>query len=114
MCIRDSIDTKLRRVFVRFFLFSATLFGYFLNGGSVTRSPLSAYRKALRQPLPGSVTLSPETFAVALTSTNVVFHPEAASFMSQAAAGEFLARAVANDPTLAGTLHVLPRFEVAA
>jgi len=108
------IDTKLRRVFVRFFLFSATLFGYFLNGGSVTRSPLSAYRKALRQPLPGSVTLSPETFAVALTSTNVVFHPEAASFMSQAAAGEFLARAVANDPTLAGTLHVLPRFEVAA
>ena len=108
------IDTKLRRVFVRFFLFSATLFGYFLNGGSVTRSPLSAYRKALRQPLPGSVTLSPETFAVALTSTNVVFHPEAASFTSQAAAGEFLARAVANDPTLAGTLHVLPRFEVAA
>jgi hypothetical protein len=75
---------------------------------------LSAYQKAQRQPLAGSVTLLPETFAVALTANNAVFHPQAAAFTSQAAAREFLARTVANDPTLAGTLHVLPRFEVAA
>ena len=47
-------------------------------------------------------------------SDNTVFQAEAAAFTSQAAAGDYLARAVAADPTLAGTLHVLPHFEVAA
>jgi hypothetical protein len=108
------LDTRLRRVFTRFFLFPVGLFRFLLNGGSVTRSPLSAYQQARRQPLSGSVTVSPETFAVALTASNTVFHPQAAAFTSQAAAGEFIARTVANDPTLAGTLHVLPQFELAA
>ena len=50
----------------------------------------------------------------ALRSNNTVFHADAAAFTSQAAAGDYLARTVAEDPTLAGTLHVLPQFEVAA
>ena len=46
--------------------------------------------------------------------TTRVFHPDAAAFTSQAAANDYVARAVASDPTLAGTLHVLPQFEMAA
>jgi len=58
--------------------------------------------------------VAPETFAVALTANNTLFRSEAASFTSQTAANEYVARVVANDATLAGTLHVLPQFELAA
>ena len=47
-----------------------------------------------------------ETFAVALQSSNKVFHPEAAAFLSQAKAQDYIAKAVAADPSLEGTLHV--------
>jgi hypothetical protein len=60
------------------------------------------------------VTVAPETFAVALSANNTLFRSEAASFTSQAAANDYVARAVAKDPTLNGTLHVLPQFEMAA
>jgi len=108
------IDTKLRRVFFRFFIFTSTLFRFFLNGGSVTRSPLSAYQQAQRQPFGGTVMVSPETFAVAFTATNKLYQPEAAAFTSQAAANDYVARTVVNAPTLAGKLHVLPQFELTA
>ena len=58
--------------------------------------------------------VSPETFAVAFTATNKLYQPEAAAFTSQARANDYVARTVVNDPTLAGTLHVLPQFELAA
>jgi hypothetical protein len=108
------IDTKLRRVFQRFFPFPGALFRFFLNGATVARSPLSAAQQVLRQPLTGSVTVAPEGFAVAFAATNKAFQPGAATFTSQAAANDYLARTVGADPTLAGTLHVLPQFEVAA
>jgi hypothetical protein len=108
------IDTKLRRVFIRFFIFTGTLFRFLLNGSSVTRSPFSAYQQAQRQPFEGTVTVSPETFAVAFTATNKIYRPEAAAFTSQTAANDYVARTVANDPTLGGTLHALPQFELAA
>jgi hypothetical protein len=60
------------------------------------------------------VTVSSETFAVAFQSSNKVAHPEAAAFTSQASAQDYIAKAVATDPSLHGTLHVLPQFEVAA
>jgi hypothetical protein len=60
------------------------------------------------------VTLSTETYAVAHVADNTVVHSEAASFTSPASAHDYLANAVAADPGLAGTLHVLPAFEVAA
>jgi hypothetical protein len=108
------IDTKLRRVFFRFFIFTGTLFRFLLNGASVTRSPLSAYQQAQRQPFEGTVTVSPETFAVAFAATNKLYQPGAAAFTSQAAANDYVVRTISNDPTLAGTLHVLPQFELAA
>ena len=107
------IDTKLRRVFQRFVLFSGSLFRFFLNGATVARSPLSAAQFALRQPFKDAVTIAPESFAVAFAATNKPFQPGTATFASQAAANDYLARTVGSDPTLAGTLHILPQFEVA-
>jgi hypothetical protein len=107
------VDTKLRRTFQRFFIFAGALFQHFLGSASVAKSALSAYQSSLTHPFTGSVAVAAETFAVALKSNNSVFRPEAASFKSQAAANDYLKRAVAQDATLAGTLHVLPQFEVA-
>jgi hypothetical protein len=108
------IDTKLRRVFSRFNGVTSSVFQRFLNGASVARSPLSAYVAAQKRPFPDAVSLAPETYAVAFSADNSLFRSEAASFTSQVAAKEYLARAVANDATLAGTLHILPQFELAA
>ena len=108
------IDTKLRRIFTRFYRFAVPLFQLLLNGASVARSPLSSYVQAQTHPFAGSVTVAPETFAVAFSANNTLFRSEAASFTSQTAANEYVARAVANDASLAGTLHVLPQFELAA
>jgi hypothetical protein len=108
------IDTKLRRSFVKFFIFAGSLFNHFLSGASVARCQLSAFRKAQTNPFTEFVTVAPETFAVALRTDNTLFRSEAASFASQAAANDYIARAIAKNRTLADTLHVLPQFEMAA
>jgi hypothetical protein len=108
------IDTKLRRSFLRFFVLAGALFNHFLRGSSAARCSLSAMRNAQTHPYAGSVTVEPETFAVALKSNNSVFRSDASSFTSQAAANDYVARTVASDPALAGTLHVVPQFEMAA
>ena len=108
------VDTKLRRAKKRFFVYPGALFAHFLAGASVTRSLFSAYHEAQTRPFDATVSVTAETFAVALRSDNTVFHPDAAAFTSQAAAADYVARAAADDPSLAGTLHVLPQFEVAA
>ncbi|HEX7312063.1 MAG TPA: DUF6603 domain-containing protein [Gaiellaceae bacterium] len=108
------IDTKLLRRRQRFFVYPAALFAHFLSGASVTRSPFSAFTEAQTHPFAEQVAVSAETFAVALRSDNTVFQSDAAAFTSQASAADYIARAIAQDPTLEGTLHVLPQFEVAA
>src|ERR1700687_628518 len=107
------IDTKFRRTFRKFFTYTGALFYHFLAGASVARSAFSNYRKNQMQPYSEKVTVGPETFAVASQTDNTVQSPAAAGFTSYAAAQDYLARQVAKDPSLAGTLHVLPQFEVA-
>ncbi len=51
---------------------------------------------------------------MAFQASNKVVHPEAASFSNQASAQDYIAKAVAADPSLSGKLHVLPQFEEAA
>ncbi len=108
------IDIHAAPVFRRFYIFVASLFTHFLTGSSVTRCTLSNRRQQLSQPYTTHVSVSTESFAVALQANNTVFRADAASFTSQVAAQEYLAKAVAQDPGLAGALHVLPHFEVAA
>jgi hypothetical protein len=108
------IDTALRRSLFKFFMLAAGLFNHFLRGSSVARNRFSAFQAAQTHPFDGTVTISPETFSVALKSNNTLFRADAAAFTSQVAANDFVSRAVAKDPTLADTLHVVPQFEMAA
>ena len=108
------IDTKLRRALLRFAPYPGTLFQAGLRGNAAARSPLSGMQESLTHPFKGSVQVSAEKFAVARQSDNTVYHPDAAAFTSQSSARDYLNRVVAADPGMAGTLHVLPHFEVAA
>ena len=107
------IDTKLRRSSSRFAHYAGTMFARGLRGNAAARSTLSAAREQQTHPYAGSVQVSTETFAVARRSDNTAYHPDAAAFASQASARDYIDRAIAADPALAGTLHVLPHFEVA-
>jgi hypothetical protein len=108
------IDKESEPVRLPFFAHSRAMFTNFLAGNSAGQSTLSASFRGLTQPQAGSVTVSNETFAVALQATNQVFHPEASAFLSQAQAQDYISDAVAANPSLENTLHVIPRFEVAA
>jgi hypothetical protein len=108
------IDTKLRRSSSRFTRYPGTLFQHGLRGNAAARSTLSAVHEQQTHPFDGSVQVNAETFAVAQQSDNTVYKPEAAAFTSQASARDYIDRVVAANPAMAGTLHVLPHFEVAA
>jgi hypothetical protein len=108
------VDTENEPVRNRFFPHSRAMFGNFLAGNAAGQSKLSANFRGLTRPYTGSVAVANETFAVALQSSNQVFHPEAGTFLSQAKAQDYIANAVAANPSLQGTLHVIPQFEVAA
>lgn len=108
------IDRKLLRISVRFRGLAFGIFNHLLRGASVARSALSAYERSLTQPYPDKVSLAPEGFAVAFTDNNQIYSSEAANFTSQVAAEDYVARATSADPTLAGKIHVLPHFELAA
>jgi hypothetical protein len=109
-----TIDTLFRRKRRRFFLYSAALFAHFLKGASVSLSVLSAAHEKKLKPFDEKVAVGPETFAVTFVNTNSTVAPESTGFTSVAAAQDFAAQAVAADPSLAGSLHVIPEFEVAA
>jgi hypothetical protein len=108
------IDKESEPVRFQFFAHSRAMFTNFLAGNSTGQSRLSANFRGLTRPQSGSVAVSNETFAVAFQSSNQVFHPEASTFLNQAQAQDYISSAVAANPSLEGTLHVIPRFEVAA
>lgn len=114
--IRDelvTIDTQYRRAVRRSQLPSRALFSHFLNGSSVTRSPLSMHQQKKRKPFAEKIQVHPDTYVVALQSTNKIFDPQAASFTSEAMAREYLHQQIVRDPHLADALHVILGFEVA-
>jgi len=108
------IDAESEPVRNKFFPHIKGMFTTFLRANSAAQSPLSAAFRAKAVPYTDSVKVSTETFAVAFQSSNQAVHPEATSFTSQASAQDYMAKAVATDPSLSGKLHVLPKFEVAA
>jgi hypothetical protein len=108
------IDKESEPIRFQFFAHSRAMFSNFLAGNSAGQSKLSATFRGLTRPQSGSVTVSNETFAVALQTNNQAFHPEASAFLSQAQAQDYISNAVAANPSLEGTLHVIPKFEVAA
>jgi hypothetical protein len=107
------VDAASESTRTKFFPHGKVMFSSFLAENSAGRSKLSATFQGLAAPNRGAVAVASETFAVALGATNQVFHPEAAAFSSHASAQDYLDRAVASNPALAGTLQVIPKFEVA-
>jgi hypothetical protein len=110
LTVVDKASEPLRS---RFFQDSRSLAARFLSGNSAAQSKLSAAYEAKTHPYSGSVKVATEIFAVAFSASNQVYHPEAAAFLSQGSAQDYLARTVASDPSRTGQLHVIPRFEVA-
>jgi hypothetical protein len=108
------IDAALEPVRTRFQPYPAGLFQHWLGGTAAARSPLSLRTEQLTHPGDGTVTVSGEQFAVAHQADNTLFAADAGSFTSQWAAQEYLDRAVAADPGLHDSIHVLPHVEVAA
>jgi len=104
------IDKEPVRPLLRFKAI-AGLFHAFLGGASVSRSSLSFHTKSQVTPYPDKIAVASEGFTVAHTHDNTAFGT-AAKFTSEAMAVDYLRQTVAADPSLAGTLHVLPNHEV--
>lgn len=108
------IDNNFKRYQRRFFLFASTLFSFFVRGAAVSRISVSVAVANKLQPFNEKISVAPEGFGVAFQSTNKPVSAATTSFASEALARSYLADLKASDPGLAGTLHVLPSFEIAA
>ncbi|TCC47506.1 hypothetical protein E0H75_22270 [Kribbella capetownensis] len=102
------IDSARPRVRRRFAVFQTRLFEHFLRGDSISRSELSQAQRSLRQPFTDAIRVTGDTFAVARTQDNTLAAP---AFANETAARQYLARQLALDPELTGTLHVIPAAE---
>ncbi|MFD9789818.1 DUF6603 domain-containing protein [Streptomyces sp. NPDC059070] len=107
----------------RFHNVSPALFDRLLDGSSTSRSPLSRKDAERRQPFApdDTVQVTGQRFVVAYVRNNLQAFPPTAdvaqgatSFRSETAAADALAGWILADPSLAGTLHVIPESEAAA
>ena len=108
------IDNNFKRFKRRFTGFASSLFDFFLAGNAATRCQVSAMSKAQLQPFAEKITVTAETFTVALQSNNTAFAVDSVSFHSEASARDYLNSKISDDPSLADQIHVIPSFERAA
>jgi hypothetical protein len=106
-----TIDTAGRRNRFRFQLLSPGLFAHFLAGSSTANSPLSKAMKDRTEPFEEKVAVGGDEFVVALQSDNTAV---TSVFSSDAMARDHLEQELERDPSLAGSLHVIPAFEAVA
>ena len=106
------IDTLYKRFARRFRGYFGVLFAFFLDGAAVSHCELSKAVKTRLQPFEEKIDVRPETFTVAMQSTNQAYSADAMPFHSEASAREFMATRVAADPGLAEAVHVIPSYEV--
>ncbi len=105
------IDNNFKRFARPFFELASSLFGHFLKGGAASRSVLSKASQSQLQPFEHLVQVKPAQYGVAHMADNTLLHTDA-TFTSQAMAQQFLQQQLAADPSLSGTLHVIPSYEV--
>jgi hypothetical protein len=91
--------------------YNATLFTHFLDGASVSRSPLAQAERLLRRPFADGIAVTGDSYVVASVRDNTADGPV---FGSQAQARSHLGDLLAADPARIDTLHVIPAVEVAA
>jgi hypothetical protein len=89
----------------------SSLFHNFLSGSAVARSALSYRTKSQYQPYTDKIAIAPEGYTVASVRDNKAINTQA-SFTSEAMAVEYMKSQQAADPSMAGTMHVLPNHEV--
>jgi hypothetical protein len=106
-----TIDTAARRNRFRFVL--SAMFGHLIKGGAAALSVLSKHRELARIPVSDGVVVKPEGFAVTRVDNNRPFNAASAVFASEGAARDWLATTTGANPSLAGSLQVVPGFEVA-
>jgi hypothetical protein len=97
----------------RFYAAISGLFHPFLTGSAAAKSALSYQRKTQLQPFTDKIAVSQEGYAVSNTSDNKAVNASS-TFTSEAMARDALKNQVAANPSLAGTVHVLPNSEVNA
>ncbi|MEV4805374.1 DUF6603 domain-containing protein [Nonomuraea sp. NPDC049421] len=111
----DTTPTRTKRLYS----VSPAVFQPLLDGASTSRSPLSRHEATLRQPFATEDTLqvTGQRYVVAHKRNNQQAFPPvsagASSFRSRTTAAEALAAWVEAEPSLAGTLHVIPSSEAA-
>ncbi|CAE6794411.1 DUF6603 domain-containing protein [Nitrospira defluvii] len=105
------LDTNFKRFQKRFVTFSGSLFHHFLGGNAASRSSLSARLKNQMQPFQETIKTRSERFGVANTTNNTMVAGTGV-FGSYHEAKEYMEQAIAKNPGLANTMHVLPDFEI--
>jgi hypothetical protein len=106
------IDTQYRSTRKTLFPLAASLFTHFAAGSSIARSSLSAARQGQMQPFAQKVDVSSEQFAVANVADNTAYCAASVGFSSMASAQDYIERAVATNPRLRKTLHILGQSEL--
>jgi hypothetical protein len=98
--------------FGRLLAAAAGLFFSFVRGAAVAQSKLSHNYKVQAQPFGADkVAVESEGYTVAFAHDNTAFGGSA-SFASEALAHDYMKQHLAANPSLKGTLHVVPNFEV--
>jgi hypothetical protein len=107
-----TVDTNWRSHPKKFSTWGLLLYAHWLAGAAASLSALSATKQVLLVPVAAGVVDVGETFAVAMQHNNVAASAESVQFTSEGAAHQWLADTIAVDSTLAGTMHVIPQFEL--
>ena len=107
-----TIDTAYKRYRQRFFNLVKALFSAFLGNNAVAKSTISYKVKKQYQPFNEKIAVGRGKYTVANTRNNTPLRAEAVNFASQASADEYLNSLIAQDPAVAGSVHVIPNNEV--
>ncbi|MEM7372561.1 MAG: DUF6603 domain-containing protein [Bacteroidota bacterium] len=115
----EIIDNNFKRFPISVYKFAETvlvalngLFSYFLQGAAVSKSTLSQSYQLQYQPFTEVIDIQPMGFSVASNSTNKPMDSDSMNFSSQALAQQCMEDALAKDPKLAGSLHIIPNTEL--
>ncbi|WP_433380552.1 DUF6603 domain-containing protein [Streptosporangium sp. CA-115845] len=104
-------DRSFTREHQRLAAYREGLFSFLLRDNAMARSPISRASRDRLRPPGETVTVSGESYTVAYTADNRAHAP---AFAGAAAAHEFRAGLIADDPAMADAVHVIPSFEVAS
>jgi hypothetical protein len=105
------IDNSHQPPVRRFFGLAIRLFDLFLNGNSVSLSPISHATKKKLNPYDESLKVAPGAYAVVDVATNIAANPMHLTFVSEAQAHAFIADTLSAGAPNAASLHVVEAHE---